>query len=64
MLSVEETLSDGRRRVLDVRAVPTDAAGPVRFAVGRYSRPRPLVPAPRPPADDLLAVAVAVGVVA
>jgi hypothetical protein len=62
VLSVEEALPDGRRRVLDVREVPADTAGPVRFAMGRYSRPP--ASAPRPPADDLLAVAFAVGVVA
>jgi hypothetical protein len=63
MLSVEETFPDGRRRELDVRAVPTDTAGPVRFAVGRWSRvPRPVVPALLPPVDDLVALAVAVEV--
>ncbi|MEV6672873.1 hypothetical protein [Streptomyces sp. NPDC051162] len=62
MLSVEETTPDGRRRVLMVRAVPADSAGPVRFAVGRVSAraPRTLVPAA---ADDLLVIAYAVGVV-
>lgn len=67
MLSVEESLPDGRRRSLTARAVPADvASGPVRFAVGMTSgrTPRPMIPAPRPPADDLLALAVAVGVIA
>ena len=65
MLRVVEQLPDGQQRVLTVRAVPADASGPVRFAVGRWSGrvPRPVVPAPRPPVDDLLAVAFAVGVV-
>ncbi|WP_327072046.1 hypothetical protein [Kitasatospora sp. NBC_01302] len=65
-MSVEEILPGGRRRVLDVRALPE--GGPAGALVGtvlvHHRQPRPLVPAPRPAGDDLLAVAVAVGVVA
>jgi hypothetical protein len=67
MLSVEEIPPGGRRRTLGGRANPEDtpakrgrvlvAAGRLR---GRGSRP---VPAPEPLEDDLLALAVAVGVV-
>lgn len=63
MFSVEKTLPDGRRRAVTVRPVPAGTSGPVRFAVGSVSG-RPEIPAPRPPADDLLALAVAVGVMA
>jgi hypothetical protein len=63
MFSVEETTPDGRRRTLAARPVPADASGPVRVAVGSISG-RPVIPAPRKPADDMEALAVAVGVMA
>lgn len=64
MFSVEETLPDGRRRALSVRAVPAESSGPVRFAVGRTTGSAPAVPTPRPPVDDLVVIARAVGVIA
>jgi hypothetical protein len=66
MYSVVGTSSDGRIRMLKACARPVDGPlEPMLLAVGRISgrAPRPLVPAPRPPADDLLALALAVGVV-
>lgn len=63
MLSVEESTVDGRRRTLTARPVPPDSSsGPVRFAVGSISGRPPVIPAPRKPADDVEALAVAVGV--
>ncbi|MFI9041635.1 hypothetical protein [Streptomyces sp. NPDC053726] len=63
MFSVEETLADGRRLALTARVVPAGTSGRARVGVGSVSA-RPLIPAPRLPADDLVALAVAVGVLA
>ncbi|MGW2255118.1 hypothetical protein ACWCXH_33775 [Kitasatospora sp. NPDC001660] len=63
MVRVVDVAPSGRRRELAVEAVPAGSAGPVRFAVGRWSTPeRSTVPAPRPPADELVVVANVLGV--
>lgn len=62
MFSVEETTADGRRRTLAARTVPAGTSGRMRVAVGSISG-RPVIPAPRTPADDLEALALAVGVI-
>ncbi|MEU7095922.1 hypothetical protein [Kitasatospora aureofaciens] len=60
MVRVEGVAPGGRHLVVEAERVPEGTVGPVRFLVGRFER-RSFVPAARP-AEDLVALATAVGV--
>jgi len=63
MVRVKEAAPSGRRCVLVAESVPVGVAGPVRFAVGRWSgSDGSLAAVQRSGAEDLVALASAVGV--
>ncbi len=61
LIRVEDVTSCGRRLVVEAERVPEGMAGPVRFLVGRWER-RPSFAPTVNPAEDLVALATAVGV--